>query len=269
MKLSKVIFAIMAILLISNFAELQLPPKKGIYCMAAINTNMEGANIPDKDRIVYDKVVYLTFDDGPSQNNTPEILRILNNYKVRGTFFVIGKKVRANPNIVKNLYNSGMCILPHSNTHDYKEVYKSTDNFFKDYYQCAEAISDITGGKVGDFVRMPGGSDNLVGDEKTLCEIKNKLKEKNINYIDWNISSGDASRYKVPSEEIKENIIREASGWNTIVILMHDAEAKTTTVEALPSIIEHFKNKGYAFKTLNEISSVEVNKMIKYRIINR
>ena len=60
-----------------------------------------------------------------------------------------------------------------------------------------------------------------------------------------------------------------SKGWDTIVVLMHDAEAKTTTVDALPDIIKYFKDNGYSFRTLDDMSKIELNKMIKFGIVNK
>lgn len=220
-------------------------------------------------RMVPEKVVYLTFDDGPSSNNTSKILDILNDNGVKATFFVVGSKVDRNKNLVKRMYDNNMSIVPHCNDHDYEKIYKSKDNFFNDYYSCMASIKEVTKENIKNFVRMPGGSTNTICNADVMSGIKDELKNKNIHYIDWNVSSGDASSYRVPKDKIEENIIKYSKGWDTIVVLMHDAEAKTTTVEALPDTIKYFKDNGYTFRTLDDMSDVELNKMIKFGIVNK
>ncbi|MEW8957375.1 polysaccharide deacetylase family protein [Clostridium sp.] len=216
-----------------------------------------------------EKVVFLTFDDGPSRNNTPKILDILKENDVYGTFFVVGYKTENNPNLVKKLRDSGMCILPHSYSHNYKELYGSVDSFMKDLEKCTNAIEDVTGEKIPKIFRFPGGSDNRVSNLNTLKDIRATVKDKGYRYVDWNISSEDATAYKVARSKIVNSVVRESRGVGMCVVLMHDAEAKDTTVEALPQIIKNFKDKGYVFKTFDEATENDIKRMELGRIINR
>lgn len=243
---------------------------KSLLCTNNYNRPVWDEGITDKSyRTALEKVVYLTFDDGPSVNNTSKILDILNYEGVKATFFVVGKRVESYPNIVRRMYEDNMTIVPHCNNHDYKKVYESKDSFFNDYYSCMTSIENVTKEKVKNFVRMPGGSTNTICRSDIMQDIKGELKKKNIYYIDWNVSSGDAASYRVPKDKIEENIIKYSKGWDTIVVLMHDADAKTTTVDALPDIIKYFKDNGYAFRTLDDISKIELDKMIKFGIVNK
>ena len=215
------------------------------------------------------KVIFLTFDDGPSKNNTPKILDILNEKNVRATFFVIGYKAEVNKDIVRSLKESGMSILPHSYTHDYKSIYASPDNFLNDLNKCTKAIEDATGDELISFLRFPGGSDNLVCNANTLNEIKEKVKNQGVSYIDWNICSEDATANIVSKSKILDSVRNEARGIRYGVLLMHDAEAKVTTVEALPEIIDEFKSRGYIFKTFDEITEYDMEKLKMNGVINR
>ena len=96
-------------------------------------------NIPLKDI----NEVFLTFDDGPTRENTTKILEILNKYKVKATFFVIGDLAERNKDIMAMMKDSGMCILPHSYTHDYN-IYKSRRAYFKDLEKCIKVIKEVT-----------------------------------------------------------------------------------------------------------------------------
>ena len=99
------------------------------------------------------KVVYLTFDDGPTPNNTPRILEILKRNNIKATFFVIGQ----NPDMYKQIVNEGHAIAIHTYSHEYKQVYASVDAFFADLYKLRDLIKEKTGvdPKV---TRFPGGS---------------------------------------------------------------------------------------------------------------
>jgi peptidoglycan-N-acetylglucosamine deacetylase len=213
------------------------------------------------------KKVFLTFDDGPSQN-TLKILNILKENNVRGTFFIIGKMAEANPDLIKKLHESGMCVASHSYSHDYK-IYKSANSYFDDLFKCDEIIYRITGSYSVPFIRFPAGSYNTLYGKAVMMEIKSQLKSRGINYVDWNVSSADTASESVPKDIIKSNIVNQCSLWDVSVALMHDAAGKKTTVEALPEIISALKAKGYEFKTFRDISPREKQEMIRLSIMNR
>lgn len=213
------------------------------------------------------KKIFLTFDDGPSQN-TLKILEILKENKVSATFFIIGKKAEENPEIIKKLHESGMCIASHSYSHDYK-IYKSRDSYFEDLFKCDEIIYKLTGQLSVPVIRFPAGSYNSLYGKEKMTEIKNQLKSRGINYVDWNVSSADTASTSVPKDIIKGNIVNQCKLWRVSVALMHDAADKNTTVEALPEIISDLKEKGYEFKTFKDMSPGEKQEMIKLNIMNR
>lgn len=215
------------------------------------------------------KVVFLTFDDGPSANNTLKIMNILNKHNVKGNFFVVGNKVEQYPNIVKQLKSNGMCILSHSYSHDYKTVYKDTNSFFNDLNKCESSIGKVIGEKTKNYVRLPGGSDNLVSNAKVLEDIRNKLIANGIDYVDWNVCSGDAMSKTVDSQVLKNNVINQCKMKDFAVILMHDGYYKTTTVDALSETIEYLKENNFEFRTFDDLTTEERNKMIQLGVINR
>ena len=218
---------------------------------------------------LYPKEVYLTFDDGPSVNNTPAIIDILNHNNVKATFFVIGQSVETYPEIIKKMYTSGMCIAPHTYSHNYRNIYRSTEAYLKDMEKCNNAIKAITNQSDFSYLRMPGGSDNLISNAETLKKIKLYIKKRNINYVDWNISSEDALGHNIKELKIKQNIMSQSTGESMAVVLMHDSYYKETTVNSLKGIISYFKKEGYTFRTFNDISEEEKQKMIKKGVLNR
>ncbi|MGL4572354.1 MAG: polysaccharide deacetylase family protein [Clostridium sp.] len=216
------------------------------------------------------KIVYLTFDDGPSRTNTANILDVLNKNGVKATFFVVGRSAENNKENIKNLKKAGMAIYPHCNIHEYKEVYESKDSYFKDLNCCQSKINKLLGENTkANFVRLPGGSTNLVCKKNVLDSIKKELLNKNIMYIDWNVDSGDASAAKVSSESIKKNIKNSAGTYKIEVVLMHDAEGKKSTATTLDSIIQEYKLLNYEFKTLNNITKEEIQYLKNGKVINR
>ena len=172
------------------------------------------------------KVVYLTFDDGPTPNNTPKILDILKKNNIKGTFFVIGQ----NPDLYKRIVDEGHAIAIHTYSHEYKQVYASVDAFFADLYKLRDLIIEKTGvdPKV---TRFPGGSSTTRVSKPLKQAIINRLTKEGYVHQDWNCDSGVCN-------------VREVN------LLMHDAYAKTTTVEALQQIIDAYKAKGYIFEVL-------------------
>ncbi|MDR5588655.1 MULTISPECIES: polysaccharide deacetylase family protein [Clostridium] len=216
------------------------------------------------------KIVYLTFDDGPSPNNTENILQILNENNVRATFCVVGSNALRYKEILKQLNEYNMGIIPHCNNHQYKELYSSTEYYINDLNECTRIINDVTGGNRSfRFVRMPGGSDNTVSNYQTLQNIKSELRKRGMDYIDWSIDSGDTCAAMVPEEQITSNIENQAGINNIEVILMHDLENKVTTTSALQDIIIKYKSLGYEFKTFDEMEEWEVQYLIGKHVIDK
>lgn len=188
------------------------------------------------------KVVYLTFDDGPTPTNTREILKILKNNNIKATFFVIGQ----NQEIYKEIVDQGHEIAIHTYTHDYKEVYASVDAFFKDLYRLRDAIKQKTG-KDPKVTRFPGGSSTTRASKALKQQIIARLTKEGYVYQDWNCDSTDASGNKVPVEKLVKSSFCNVREVN---LLMHDSYAKTTTVQALQQIIDTYRKNGYIFEVL-------------------
>lgn len=216
------------------------------------------------------KIVYLTFDDGPSLNNTDAILDILNKNKVKATFCVVGTNVTRNKVTMKRLCNLNMGIIPHCNNHVYEELYSSTEYYIKDLDSCIKSINTTIGQeRTYNMVRMPGGSNNTICNHIVLNNIKGELKKRQICYLDWTIDSGDTTASLVSSNIIKNNINKCAGKHKIEVVLMHDLENKKTTTIALQDIINNYKNLGYEFKTVDEMEDWERDELINTRVINR
>jgi len=237
------------------------------YISHLLNKNADNSNVENTKFV--QKKVFLTFDDGPSITNTSKIIEILKKNNIKATFFVVGTKIERYPDIVKEMSDNKMSICVHTYSHDYDKIYKSVDSFLEDIDQCNLAIKKITGKKVTPYIRLPGGSDNLVSGAGKMKKIRAALKVKNIRYVDWNVSSGDALSHLVPTYKLEKNVISQCKNKTTAVVLMHDAYYKTTTVEALPAIISSLKQQGFVFETFDNITSKEEASLIKIRVINR
>lgn len=179
--------------------------------------------------------VYLTFDDGPS-TNTLRILEILDEYDVKATFFVTGKAADSHPELYQAIVDGGHTLGMHSFSHRYSEIYASLDNFGSDLLKLQEYIETTTQ-VTPQFYRFPGGSSNTVSDEpmSVFCDY---LTDNGITYFDWNVSSRDATNPMRSVDEIVLNCTANLEQFNNAIILMHDASNKSSTVEALPGVIE-------------------------------
>lgn len=195
-----------------------------------------------------DKVVYLTFDDGPSSKVTPQILDILNQYNVKATFFVIAQNAEQNPDIIKRAADEGHTVASHTYSHNYDYIYENTENFREEVLHARQVLTNILGedGFV-DIIRFPGGAFR-----EERAEFKQILIEENIPFVNWNCLTGDAeTRYPVSADLIaKAKRTAASSGSESITILMHDAGAKQATADALPGIIEYFLGEGYRFDSI-------------------
>ncbi len=198
------------------------------------------------------KVCYLTFDDGPTKEVTPQVLDVLKQYNVKATFFALGKMLEANKDIAKRLYEEGHLIANHSYNHDYNALYASSESFMAEIKKTEDKIREITGQEPFKLMRFPGGSYNA-GDHAAEKQIYKKDLQKNgYYYADWNCLNGDAETALRSVDELVAKVQNSATE-DHIVVLMHDAAAKKTTPQALGRIIEMLKEKGYQFKRLDEI----------------
>ncbi len=195
-----------------------------------------------------DNAVYLTFDDGPSAR-TDEILEILDKYGVKATFFVVGANEEGDLERMQKIVAAGHTLAIHSYSHDYKKIYASVEAYLEDFNQMFCQIYEATGVKPQIF-RFPGGSVNSynVGIHQQLIA---EMTRRGFVYFDWNVANGDAVFSKIqPSSTLTANALKGVGTARRAIILMHDSSAKTTTVEALPAIIEGYLEAGYSFAAL-------------------
>ena len=83
-----------------------------------------------------------------------------------------------------------------------------------------------------------------------MSQLVNLVQERGYSYFDWNVSSEDATGNRVRADIIRSNILKNAANKNSICVLMHDSSAKTTTADALPSVIEGLSAMGYTFDSI-------------------
>ena len=198
------------------------------------------------------KIMYLTFDDGPSAKITPQILDALKKEDIRATFFVLGTMARSNPEMLKRIYREGHEIALHSDSHDYGKIYKSKEAFFADFDMNEKAVMDITGFKPRIF-RFPGGSNNNAFPVSLRKTIYEELKNRGYTYCDWNAGYEDAVGGTITVASILNAAKKDYSS-NNVIMLAHDAAAKQSSADATGEIIQYFKNKGYDFDVLSKCS---------------
>ncbi|MDF2880920.1 MAG: polysaccharide deacetylase [Clostridiaceae bacterium] len=192
------------------------------------------------------KVAYLTFDDGPSRDVTPKVLQILNKYNIKATFFIVGVMAEENKDLLISEKNNGHSIGNHTYSHNYKYIYASPQNLIADLNKNDAVLKSILGSDFNTkLIRFPGGS---FGNRLEL--FRNEVVTKGYYYVDWNALNGDAEAVGVSKDKLITNIRQTSTGKQHIVVLMHDAPGKQTTIDALPQIIEYLKAQGYTFRTL-------------------
>ncbi len=200
-----------------------------------------------------EKQIYLTFDDGPSEEVTPKILEILKTEEVPATFFVLGKCVDKYPELVKQEYEDGHFIANHGYTHTYSQLYSSVDNVYNEYNRANEAIKNALQNQDYDphLFRFPGGSSG--GPYNSLkAQAKQFLADNQIASTNWNSLTSDAAGKTTVSEQYRE-VLDTQGNKTSLIILLHDAADKTVTPETLKLIIKHYKEEGYEFKTFYDI----------------
>lgn len=204
-------------------------------------------------------VIYLTFDDGPS-SNTSKILDILKSENIKATFFVVNYG-SAYDLLVQRIVNEGHTIALHSYTHDYKIIYASEESYFNDLITLKNKVKNTTGID-STIIRFPGGSSNTISsfNKGIMSRLVNAVKEQGYHYFDWNVDSRDAGVAK-NSAEVYNNVMKGLIPNRSNVVLMHDLGYNVKTVEALKSIIEDAKNKGYSFARITNDTPMITHKV--------
>ena len=191
-----------------------------------------------------EKVIALTFDDGPDKDFTPQVLDILKKNNVKATFFVVGENVEWNAEILKRQHEEGHEIGNHTFTHinvskkGYNDIYKEINN-------TQQAVKKVIGEEPKLF-RPPYRAIS-----KAMCNI---VKEKDMNIVLWsNLDPRDWSNPGV--YYIVDTITSKVQ--NGTIILSHDynnlRNKKSQTVQALEIVIPKLKEMGYKFVTVSEL----------------
>lgn len=193
------------------------------------------------------KAIALTFDDGPDDQWTPQILRVLRENHVRVTFMCVGERIQQTPNQFRQLIQQGHIIGNHS--FDHPNFTKITLTEAKTQIErtndLIENIADIQ----PRFFRPPYGALNE--------EVIREVIELDMKILLWDVDSLDWSG--ITAEQTESNVLAHAQPGS--IILMHCAggrgENLSNTVQALPKTIQTLRSEGYTFKTVPELLGVE------------
>ena len=203
-----------------------------------------------------EKWVCLTFDDGPSKT-TPDVLAALNTAGVHGTFFVVATDYNEKylP-LLTEAAAAGHQIALHSASHEYSDIYQSSDAYWEDIALLKERIAPYVDVESIRYLRFPGGSTNTVsrryGGKGLMKQLKAEVEQKGLQWVDWNVCAEDAVGGHPSADTIYRNVVHETGEQTHCVVLMHDSSSTHTNAEALPDIIQWYTDNGYTFLTVAE-----------------
>ncbi|MDD6038385.1 MAG: polysaccharide deacetylase [bacterium] len=197
--------------------------------------------------------VFLTFDDGPSEN-TEKILEVLDKYHVKATFFVTGKEGEDAEQRYRRIAEGGHTLAMHSYSHKYSSIYESKEAFAEDFNKLRQKIVSVTG-EQPTIYRFPGGSSNQVSNTD-MNEFIDFLGEQGMTYYDWNVVCGDATSQIYTAEELAQNVMTDVVRYKYSVVLMHDAADKDSTVAALDLVLQELTAMGARVLPITDDSPV-------------
>lgn len=186
----------------------------------------------------YPKTLYLTFDDGPSEENTARVLDILKQRNIKASFFLVGENVEKHPELVRRIAAEGHTIGIHCYSHDYRKLYESVESYVEDFERARKAVFDAAGVDIRIF-RFPGGSINN-HNKKVYADIIKEMNDRGYVYYDWNASLEDAAADIQPAQLVA-NGVQTTLGRNKVILLAHDVVYDTGTIldDLLDSLPEY------------------------------
>lgn len=207
--------------------------------------HLQGKTLKDIKISSKNKAIALTFDDGPVPEWTPQILDILKKNNIKATFFMLGRNLQNNPELGKKVVAEGHAVANHTWHHWYHKMDAVTAA--KEIDDTTALIYKVTGVKTSIF-RPPGGFLNN--------GVVDYAKKKNYFIAMWSADSIDYNRPAV--DKLVKNVLINARPGG--MVLMHDAGGdRSSTVKALPIIINNLKKQGYQFVTVPELLEMEEN----------
>ena len=197
------------------------------------------------------KIVYLTFDDGPSVY-TGKLLDVLKKYGAKATFFVT---CAGDDGAIKREYDEGHTVALHTCSHNYARVYASDAAFFADLDEVKARVKRLTGTDAT-LIRFPGGSSNTVSANYSrgiMSRLSAEVGRRGYTYFDWNVSSGDAGG-ATTADAVYNNVVSGIGKYPAgAVVLQHDV--KGFSVDAVERILQYGKENGFTFERLTASSN--------------
>jgi peptidoglycan/xylan/chitin deacetylase (PgdA/CDA1 family) len=185
-----------------------------------------------------ERVIALTFDDGPKPGLTEPLLEMLTNARVPATFFVIGKHVMEYPELTRRITDAGMEIANHSYTHRNLTTLTS-EQVAQEMLQTQAAIMSVTG-KMPRFMRPPGGNWNSA--------VAQVVQKWGLTPCMWTVDVYGSE--VLGAQQVANAVLREVRPGS--IILMHNG--KVSTLQALPTILRELKARGYSFTTVEALA---------------
>ncbi|MDO8735269.1 MAG: polysaccharide deacetylase family protein [Elusimicrobiota bacterium] len=194
-----------------------------------------------------DKIISLTFHDGPNPKSTPQLLKILDEANVKATFFVVGKMAEKYPELVKEIHKRGHQIASHTYNHKNLTTLSITE-VISELSRTRLLIKDITGVDTYLFTPPGGHYNSQIIKEANSCGYKMAL---------WSVFPED---HRNPSPVIYEKVVSNSRDGS--VVVLHNGPPDT--IDALPKIIEKLKARDFKFTTLSELLTQGKGKHIVY-----
>ena len=214
------------------------------------------SSLPQEEPVP-EKWVCLTFDDGPSKT-TPDVLNALNAAGVHATFFVVATDYNEKylP-LLTEAAATGHQIALHSASHEYSDIYRSSEAYWADIVLLKERIAPYVDAESIRYLRFPGGSTNTVsrryGGKGLMKQLKAEVEQKGWQWVDWNVCAEDAVGGHPSADTIYRNVVRETGEQTQCIVLMHDSATTRTTAEALPDIIQWYRDQGFTFCRVEQV----------------
>jgi peptidoglycan/xylan/chitin deacetylase (PgdA/CDA1 family) len=182
-----------------------------------------------------DKVLYLTFDDGPTPEITNWTLNLLQEYNAKATFFCIGKNIEENPSIYQKIIEQNHSIGNHTNNH--LNGFKTKNSTYIKNIEFSENNTTTT----SKLFRPPYG-------KITFSQAK-KIRKKGFKIIMWDVLSADFDT-TIDAEECLKNVVKNTQ--NGSIIVFHDSlKAQEKLQFVLPKVLDYYTSKGYCFKAID------------------
>ena len=195
--------------------------------------------------------VYLTFDDGPNDPFTSQLLDLLKKRDIKVTFFVTcsGSDV-----MLRREFDEGHTIGLHTCSHNYAAVYANPDAYFGDLAAVGDRVARVTG-QASTMIRFPGGSSNTVSATYyggLMSLLVNEVHNRGFEYYDWDVSSGDASGAGYDAGTLCRNVVAGLGPGKNNIVLFHDRQQ--STIDSVGCVIDWATANGYTFSALDRNS---------------